>query len=124
MPGSDYVVRGMEYAHGMRGRYIKPEIIFSSFSDDYNNSTGNTTFARTTYTNYAINLVFGKQSILGKVITLDYYVGIGYGWQNTSDKNNSQYDYLIYNPYVYSHVFFGRNFPMILTGGLTVGYLF
>lgn len=124
-PGSDYVIRGLEYAHGMRGRYIKPEIIFNNYtvSTDYY-SGYNTTTDRVTNTCFAINIVFGKQSILGKSVTFDYYIGLGYGWQNSTLRNTSSYDYLVYDPYCYSHVFFGKSFPMILSAGMTMGYLF
>ena len=126
LPGSDFVIKGMEYAHGMRGRYIKPELTFSNYAYNYTVYTGTGNLyntERVKVSNFAINIVYGKQVILGQRITLDWYVGLGYGWQNTTLKNNSSYDYIEFDPYAFSHVYMGQQVPITLSTGMTIGWL-
>ena len=125
-----YVQNGVKYSHGLKGSYIKPEVIFSSYSDQYEfMNYSNTPPYNTTeninirHTNIGFNIVFGKQHLLGNIMTLDYYFGAGYALQYTS--RNSLYPYLdeFNDTYSYSHLYLGKDFPMILTGGLTLGIL-
>jgi len=129
--GSEFTSRGVKRVHGLVGKYFKPEIIFSSFEKNYQfrSATGPyiTSTERVLTTNYGINLVFGKQSILGNAVTVDWYCGAGYGWQsfgiNTSQKviqNDGEGDY---ESYCFSHLYGGPNFPMIFTAGLAIGIL-
>ena len=139
--GSEYRMRGVSYAHPLVGKYFKPEIIFSTFKQDYTyssynvyNNGINTTVpggtSRYNTTSFAICLNFGKQYILGNAMTLDWYVGIGYGFQDTGKdelvQQSSFYDYTTstnYVEYCYSHFYGGPSFPMAFQGGLTLGFL-
>lgn len=125
-----YIQNGVKYSHGLKGGYIKPELIFSSYSDryDYTNYTNYPPYytnesINITHTNIGFDIVFGKQHLLGNIMTLDYYFGVGYALQYSS--RNSIYPYLDgYNDtYSYSHLYLGKEFPMILTAGLTLGIL-
>lgn len=123
-----YVMNGMKYSHGLAGAYIKPEFIFNNYSTDsyYTNYTTGyyqTTKARINYTNLCLDICFGKQYILGNIITLDYYVGFGYGLKISNRDSNSIYDDGNAG-YAYSHEYFGSTTPLILTGGLTIGVLY
>lgn len=130
--GKDYYVRGMRMSHPLRGIYIRPEFIFSRFTQTQRAFS----FApgvpeqnvKVNYTNIAANICFGKQVLLGSLLSLDYYIGIGYGWQDSNYNGNlnaiSYYDDLEWESYAYSHLYFGRSFPMIMSGGLTIGYIF
>lgn len=131
--GSDYVMPGMQYAHSMRGKYFKPELIVSIYTKDV--STYNYYYyssaskEKVQYGSYGLNLVFGKQSIFGKTVTLDWFVGLGYAFHTMDFKNNHynhypQDKYALESSYDYSNLYFGHDFPLILSGGLTVGYLF
>jgi hypothetical protein len=132
--GKDYYIRGMRMSHPLRGAYVKPELIFSQFyqNREYSYYTSNYTYAygteRVNYTNIALNICFGKQVLLSDIMTLDWYIGVGYGWQGSDAENsdtNLWFDYdLDWTPYAYSHTYLGRNFPMTLSGGLTLGVLF
>jgi hypothetical protein len=126
LKGSDYVTNGLKYAHPMKGSYIKPEIIFNTYKVNkevwsYNTST--TSHQDIQYTNLAFDIVFGKQYVLGGIMTLDYYFGLGYGFQNNNADSNIPADQVDV-AYSYSHVYWGINFPLILTGGLTLGVLY
>lgn len=129
--GSDYYVRGTRMSHPLRGAYVKPEIIFSQFRQTeswYNYAAGNTISGRYSYTSLALNICFGKQVLLADIMTLDWYFGIGYGLQmtNAPEYSSNYYGDLDkpFAPYAYSHLFLGRNFPMVFSGGMTIGVLF
>jgi hypothetical protein len=127
-PGKDYYMRGEKRSHPLRGSYIKPEISFSHFKEDI--TDGFSVKQRVTYDNFALNIVFGKQYILADVITLDWYIGAGYGFQKSNFKENPNnsgqyYDFNPgFEPNAFSHIFLGETFPMTLTSGLTIGMLF
>lgn len=128
----EYYKRGMKRSHPLRGGYIKPEIIVSRFSARetyYQVSGGLFGFSSPAYTksndytSFAVNICFGKQSVLGEAMTLDYYIGFGYGTATGSEDSNSLYEY-DRRTYYYSHTFMGPDFPMSVSGGMTLGVLF
>lgn len=116
LAGQDFVIEGIRYAHPLKGKYIKPEVILSTFKDD--------NWSPERITAYALNVVFGKQYILGNILTLDLYTGIGFGWQHSSNRDSYYYDGFGTEPYYYSHLNFGRNFPLVISGGMTMGVIF
>lgn len=112
------IKRGLKYTHPLNGKYVKPELIYSHF-DTFGEK------GKVTYDNFALAVNFGNQYILWETITLDYYAGLGYGYQQSSYKAKSAYDRedvdLNYN---HSHFYFGKKLPIILNGGVTIGYIF
>jgi len=130
--GSEYVIKGMKYTHQLYGKYFKPEIIFSSFGKDqtvysYTGIPAPPSQDRYRTTSFGLNLVFGKQSIVGNVMTIDWYIGVGYGTQSSTRKTVNFNGYLpdveSYESYCFSHVYLGPNMPLIYTGGLAIGFL-
>lgn len=129
--GNDYLTPGMKYAHALRGRYLKPEFSMSLFKrrqEIYNPFGSGASIEEVQYGNYGISLVYGRQVILGKTITIDWYFGVGYAIQTSKivSTNNSIYDNTDFDlgTYVYSGLYGGSNFPMLFSGGITLGYLF
>ena len=121
-----YTIRGAKYVHALKGWYIKPELIFNTFKSDYVNYTW--TFPNPVYiiekvqqSNIGFNINFGNQHILGNILTLDYYFGIGYGLK--IDGKDIPEDYS-FSEYSYSHLYLSSDSPLLLTGGLTIGVLF
>ncbi len=136
-----YIVRGVKRAHQLKGFYIKPEVLFNSYSQDKNfdyliSTPGPygypfyTTYSETRrirFTNYGVNIVFGMQHLLGNILTLDYYVGTGYGGRSVNykpDQNVVDYTFDTDAGYEYSHLYLGKSFPLIITAGLTIGVPF
>lgn len=112
------IIYGRKFLHPMKGNYLKPELIFSRFTLDEDSLTID-------YQDYALGLMFGRQFMLDKSVSLEYFGGFGVGYQQTnyqksSDKDRKETDF----NYAYSHLFLGKNFPLILTGGLTIGFMF
>lgn len=128
--GRDYYTRGMKMSHPLRGSYVRPEIIFSQFSIDrelYKVVGAAPEIKRYNYSNVALNICFGKQVLYSNILSIDWYLGLGYGMQfsNAPEENALFYGWedVSFIPYAYSHFFMGRNFPLTLSGGLTIGIL-
>lgn len=113
--GQDFAIDGMRMFHPLKGAYAAFQLAFSHFFED-NYITTNS---------FAFNIIFGKQWILGKMFTLDGHAGIGYGVVSRTSSNPymSTSHYSWYNSH-FSHYYFGKDFPMTFTSGLSIGYLF
>ncbi len=128
-----YYIQGIKYAHSLHGTYIKPEIIVNSYTKSksinnpiYNGNyyVSNVTSEKIRYTNLCFNIVFGKQFLLGNILTFDYYFGIGYGFRDSNFNSDNLIEYYDNENYSYSHSYIGDDSPLIVTGGLTLGVLF
>ena len=114
----DFYLRGMRYAHILKGSYIKPEVALSVFSYtpksyDYFGSTqsGN----RKNVIGGAVQIVFGKQWVYNNRIAVDTYWGVGYGISDVGDSNKTQH---------YAFQLFGKSFPLAMSYGIRLGLLF
>ena len=112
----DFYLRGMRYAHILKGGYIKPEIAFGFFSRDdyyrydyYNSGTGREDVFSGTF-----QLVFGKQWVFDNAFAVDTYTGIGYGFSTDEGFDGYHYGYMIAD----------QSFPVSFSAGLKIGYLF
>jgi hypothetical protein len=101
--------KGLKYIPPLKGTYFKPELIYSQFKRDEENET-------ISYKNYAIDLLFGRQYLLSKSIVLEYFAGFGFGLQSSSKDVDFNY--------AYSHLFLGKKIPLIISGGLMMGFVF
>jgi hypothetical protein len=138
-----YYQRGTQYAHALKGFYIKPELIYSNFTltqtyqvatpnnnVNYNYWFSSYSYHDTTttvhYSSGAVNIVFGKQHILGNIFTIDYYLGIGYGFEtnNYESKNPDLWsgEDPAFTETCYSHSLSASKFAF--SGGISFGVLF
>ncbi|WP_420317893.1 hypothetical protein [Ekhidna sp.] len=109
----DFVTDGMKGAHLLGGKYIKPEIVFSQYTEDVDEYFGNSfETQRKSFTSVAFLINYGRQYILANVMTVDYHIGIGYGYDSSKD-----------GKYNYSHSNGGTDFPIAISAGFTVGVL-
>jgi len=127
----DYYLRGMRYAHILKGSYIKPEFAFGAFSrnyydwryeSSYYDQWGNWIYvepkkSRETVVSGTLQLVFGKQWVFDNVFLVDMHAGIGYGFSTSS---NDYYD----AGYHYGYTIAPTEFPMSFSSGIKIGYLF
>lgn len=128
----DFYLRGMKYAHILKGGYIKPEIAFGGYGIDryiyspysYYGSSTSTYRRNVTFGGVLVN--FGKQWVMDDVFVFDMYFGIGYGFTKYDKESNSRYNYYDDQPEVYQYAFLGgiKEFPIALTAGLKMGFLF
>ncbi|NOU58838.1 DUF3575 domain-containing protein [Marinifilum caeruleilacunae] len=114
----DFYLKGMRYAHVLKGTYVKPELCFSVYSLDnsYDYYWGSMLSTRDErYTNWAIafNIVVGKQYVFNDNFLLDFYIGAGYGYRHDHDDE------------VYHYGFLGADSdtPLTITAGLKIGLL-
>ena len=107
----DFYFNNMLYSHILKGSYIKPELLFNTFSTrKYNYNTGK--YVNGHVTSFSLVLVAGKQIVFDNAFIVDYYCGIGYGY--TTD------DYV---DYYYSNAIMDFDIPVSITMGLKVGFL-
>jgi hypothetical protein len=113
----DFYLKGMRYAHILKGGYIKPEIGFSYFTkltetydyrypDDYGYD-----IQREDYVSFVVQVVLGKQWVINDVFLVDFYGGLGYGF----DGGDGEY----YYGYAIS-----PEVPLSFSAGLKIGILF
>ena len=138
--GQDYYVSGMKYTHPLKGRFLKPEIAFSSFTTrglqryKYTNSTypyGSSTLITSDQkvTSAAVIINYGRQYILGNIITFSYSVGAGYSFADVKYNNpnfaaaSGYQDAYNVPTNMYTHLR-GRNLPLAFTASVTLGYIF
>jgi hypothetical protein len=130
--GQDFVMRGVKYAHPLKGRFVRFDVDVVSVKYNgvsrYNYSpTGPGTYVTTdiTTSSYGLFLSYGRQWVLGDILTLDYYIGLGAAGQHTNYSNgsytNGGYYYRETNTYYYAHTMLGAT--LAGTFGLSVGYI-
>lgn len=111
----DFVTDGMKGSHLLSGKYIRPEIVASFYTQDntvYEDFTGNPNTSREDYAAVAVLLNYGRQYVLADIMSLDYHIGLGYGY--TSGREGG---------YSYSHAAGGKDFPIAVSAGFTIGVL-
>ncbi len=122
--------KGTRLVHPLAGTYFRPQISFSYFSDkqldyifDPLTLVSTQYVVNRTHFSGAINLTLGKQWLIADVVLLDMFVGAGYGFANT--KSNSIYNNLYEDlpNFYHSHFVGGKNFPLSLTSGISIGVL-
>jgi hypothetical protein len=114
----DFYLKGMRYAHVLKGTYVKPEIAFSTYSYDpvnYYYGDDIISYDRDRESNWAmaVNIIVGKQYVFNDIFLLDMYFGLGYGF--SKDNSDESYHY----------GFSGGNSdtPLTVTGGIKIGIL-
>jgi len=116
----DFYLRGMKYAHLLKGTYFKPEIALSTYSNKesiFNFVTNTSNTERQTTFSSALLLNVGKQWVFDNQFAVDFSVGLGYGI-TTMPKN----DFLGYSPQYGFSV--EPNSGLTWTSNFKVGYLF
>lgn len=109
----DFVTSDLKGAHLLSGKYIRPEIAFSQYSESVDTYDGNNVRSeRQSFTSIAFLITYGRQYVLADLMTLDYHVGVGYGY-NSSDEGRYDYGYATSDP----------SFPVAFSAGFTIGFL-
>lgn len=115
----DFYLRGMRYAHLLKGSYVKPEIAFGFFNHDiwmwrnYDNNYSSEKSRESVFSG-TVQMVLGKQWIMDNAFAIDLFAGIGYGFSTTED----------FTPYHYGYSVMDENFPVAFSAGFKIGYLF
>jgi len=98
----DFYLRGMKYAHLLKGTYFKPEIAVNTFSlnvNKYDYTTNNSSKVRQSTFSGALLLNVGKQWVFDNRFAVDFSIGVGYGvkTRQTDDYTSitSQYGFIV-----------------------------
>jgi len=115
----DFYLKGMRYAHILKGTYVKPEIAFSIYSRelyyyDYESLYSSNPENRETNWAAAFNIIVGKQYIFNDIFLLDMYFGLGYGFSKNNDYDET---------YHYGFLGASSDTPLTITAGLKIGIL-
>lgn len=123
MRDPDFYMNRMHYSHILKGAYFAPEIAlrymsFDSSNYDYyydsnNQYHSNYSESREEQFTLALMLKLGKQWIFDDAFLLDIYAGVGYGF------GAQDYDTL-----PYGFIVAPDDFPIALTGGIKIGWVF
>ncbi len=120
----DFYLRGMRYAHLLKGSYIKPEIAvgflnrnvnyYYDYMDPYGYYYGGVNKERERLMTGSIQLTMGKQWIVDNAFLVDLYVGVGYGLASGDNGGG----------YYYSYTVMDESFPLAFSLGIKTGFLF
>jgi len=109
----DFYLRGMKYAHILKGGYIKPELSFGYYSRYFESYDYEGNRERDDVFTAAILLNLGKQWVIDNFFLFDFYFGVGYGFD--SNDRDSEYHY--------GHVSVAEDVPLSFAAGLKIGIL-
>jgi len=115
MRSPDFYLRGMKYAHILKGSYVKPEIALTSFSFDKNNDYDSYSDAPESgsTTKVAIMVNIGKQIVYTNAFAIDFFIGAGYAFGQI----DSELNYYAFNGP-------SDDVSFVMSGGVRVGFLF
>jgi len=122
-----YYIPKMRYGHILKGAYIKPEFIISIFTEDvntYDHITGGYNTDRKNAVAGAFMINFGQQWIFSNKFSLDWYIGIGYGFSNSDNYKFDNDNYRDSPAGLHYGFLLIPSLPIAFTSGLTFGYVF
>ncbi len=111
----DFVTRDLRGSHLLSGKYIRPEIVASVYSEDELLFNGAGDEVRRNYSSFAVLINYGRQYVLADIMSIDYHVGIGYGFDNYDGEDGGKYHH--------SHLLGDSSFPVAISAGFTIGVL-
>jgi hypothetical protein len=126
----DYVSGKERYSHVMQGFYAKPEIILGDYSQNMlkRTSTSGSISSSVVKKNVffgALMINVGKQWVLGDLMLIDVYGGLGYAVDNLHPNNSSDAETFNEADYIGNHfaIVSAAESGIGLSGGFKVGIL-
>ncbi|MGE5394301.1 MAG: hypothetical protein ACM3P1_06110 [Candidatus Saccharibacteria bacterium] len=116
----DFYIKGMRYAHILKGAYIRPELAYAnySFTEEYSSFTidgKNVPYSRkSSAVKGAFIINVGKQWVYSDLFVFDWYVGAGYGFADENTINDPNFGFVMGN----------HDHPLVLNAGFRIGLLF
>ncbi len=112
----DFVTRDLRGSHLLSGKYIRPELVFSIYNEDVIDfSSVNEVRTRESFRSIAFIINYGRQYVLADIMSLDWHIGIGYGFDNYDNEDEGKYHH--------SHTNGTNDFPIAVSAGFTIGFL-
>ncbi|HLO90002.1 MAG TPA: hypothetical protein VK172_02445 [Lentimicrobium sp.] len=117
----DFYLRGLRYAHLLKGSYVKPEISMGLVAQDYERYSYNSYYpeyihGRSNVFGAALTVVLGKQWIFDNAFLIDLHAGIGYG---ISSADENYWD----TGYRSGFIVGNDGFPIASSAGFKLGFL-
>lgn len=122
--------------HPLASWYLAPELMFSTWTRTYEYPVYGKPYPHyltqvaNEYSSAAIVLNVGREFFLGEHFTCDVNGGVGYGaeWCNGKAVDSSTFVSDIHTisrqDYAFTHRFIGSHSPLVVSGGLRLGYAF
>lgn len=110
----EFYMKGMRYAHIMKGPYLKLEFDFASYGIEGYKDLFDSEREKYTLTKWGLLMVFGNQWVFNDNFVVDFYTGLGIGKNNMEDLDWT---------YPYGFTTFGDGFPLAMSMGLRIGFL-
>lgn len=116
----DFYLKGMRYAHLLKGAYFKPEVALSAYNYIPNNARywGSTGWVSNDEKENVLMAAFilnvGKQWVFADRFLVDWHIGAGYGF-GQNDSNTARH---------YGFLGADGSSPLVLNSGFKVGLLF
>lgn len=111
----DFYLGGMRYAHILKGRYLKLELDFASYSVEAEREFFSYEKEKYAITKFAFLVVLGNQWVYDDKFLIDVYSGIGIGTNSLEDNDLS---------YPYGFATLGDELPLAFSLGVRMGFLF
>lgn len=113
----DFYLKGMRYAHLLKGSYFKPELAMSIYKYSNHTLMGNNTVADpdTNVAMFALILNVGKQWVFADRFLIDWYIGAGYGFGRNDESDNARH---------FAFIGGTSDSPLVLNSGFRIGFLF
>lgn len=133
----DFYLKGMRYAHILKGGYVKPELIIGAYG--YDTEASRTVFDPASFTyvtrtiDYRSHVTFGavminlgKQWVFDDKLLFDIYFGMGYGFTSVSESKYIPDGFTKDELTGFNFAFVGgvKEFPLAFSIGLKTGFLF
>lgn len=121
----DFVNKGAKYSHVLQGTYIKPELSFGVYDQNFVRSYQANTpvINRETIVFGGLLVNLGKQWVLGELLLVDLFGGVGYALDNRNrTRGNSEfyYDNFVGNHFALTS---GADSGFGINGGFKIGIL-
>ena len=110
----DFYLGGMRYAHILKGRYLKLELDFASYSVETETKLFSSHTEKYSITKFGFLVVLGNQWVYDDKILIDVYSGLGIGTNDLEDNDLS---------YPYGFATLGDEVPLAFSLGLRIGLL-
>jgi len=109
----DFYLKGMRYAHILKGAYIKPELAYSNFTYDKSETLQLSGIpVKGSASKFAVLLNAGKQVVYNNHFVIDWFIGAGYLLGRTDESIRC---------FAFTG---GAGTSFVMTGGVRVGLLF
>jgi hypothetical protein len=127
----DYITRGTRSRHILQGSFFRPSAYLGGYrysTHSYNVNNGNIVIKKKNVITGAVMAEVGKQWTLSNRASFEYYLGFGYGFDNSKRVINDYQNIDDFASFYYLYLRLSNNSPsnsfLAISSGVKFGYLF